>query len=311
MNGDLSVARVTQERRVSVVATAPDGSRAAAVFLTTDGGREAEEIRIVQSEGEESEPIYGPEIVGNPGGNPRVLSLVWSPDGSQVAVIRSDGSIWLAGPEREPEALFEGGGGAVEKLVWAPSGTGFALLTRQPSGAGVVDVVALDGGETVSIAPDASFGDVAWLPGQALLVATEDRRGGATPAAGSLFTFRPDGAERELLLSAGEFGPVVEITQLTPSPDGQLLAFVVKVPNPEGLLQFHALYVREIESGVLRELAVAAGQGVNDLWWLEGGRLAWRATPAQPDNVYDGAEPFIIEVGILETGETQFVYTTE
>lgn len=307
---DLSVGQVTRDRRVRLVTTAPDGERAAALVLTSSGGREAEELRIIGANGEESTPIYGPEIVTAPAGNPRVRQIAWSPDGTLVALGRSDGSVWLAGPEREPAELLPGNGQPVERLAWAPSGSGLAVLERRPDGTGVVRVVALEDGGQVTIEPQSSFGDVGWLPGRALLVVTEDRAGGLTPAAGSLFTLRPDGGDRQLLLSAGEFGPIVGLSHLTPSPDGAMIAFAVNAPNREGLLEFQALWVLELESGARRQFPVASGQGVNDLWWI-GDTLAWRATAAQPNDTYDGTEPFIIEVADFENSTSRLLFMAD
>lgn len=310
IDDDLSLRQVTRERRARAVATAPDGERAAVLIMTAAAGREAEEVRIVGVNGEESVPIYGPEVVSDPGGNPRVRQLAWSPDGEQLAVVRDDGSVWLAGPERDPEELLPGEGLTIDRLVWAPSGNGLAMLTRRPDGTGIIQVVALEEGDQVTIEPQSSFGDVGWIPGDALIVATEDRAGGLTPAAGSLFTILPDGTDRQLLLSAGEFGPTVGISHLTPSPDGTMIAFVVNAPNLEGLLEFQALWVLELETGARRQFPVAAGQGVNELWWI-GDTLAWRATAAQPNDIYDGAEPFVIEVADFENSTSRLIYTAD
>ncbi|CAN5558313.1 hypothetical protein BH23CHL2_BH23CHL2_28120 [soil metagenome] len=155
-----------------------------------------------------------------------------------------------------------------------------------------------------------SFGDACWLPGQARLIVSEDRGGGQNPNAGSMFTIRPDGSDRELLISAGQFGPAVNIGQILSSPDGSQLAFTVETPNQNGEFQFRSLYVQDIASGVRRQIDVATGQEVSDLWWFEGG-LAWRAVSIGQGPEYDGVEPFLIEVANLETGQTRLVYSSD
>lgn len=308
---ELSVRQITRARRIGAVVTAPAGDRAAAVFLVSIGGREAEEVRLIDLDGQESEPVYGPEITGDPAGNPAVVVMAWSPDGSQLALGRDDGSIWKAGPEQEAAEIQEGGEtGALERLCWSPDGSAVAFLTRDAEGAGQASVIPVSGDGRIDISPDQSFGDIAWLPLQARLAVTEDRGAGRNVQAGSLFTLRPDGGERELLVSAGEFGPVIGLSHLRPSPDGELLAFVVHAPDSEGELRFQALTVLELASGLRREIAVSPGLGVTDLWWTTRG-LIWRAVDLRVGSAYTGVEPFAIEAHDLETGVSELIYTSD
>ncbi len=311
LNPDFSAEQVTHGSRVSHVATASLETRAAAVYLTSVGGRAAEEIRIIDQEGNESEPVFGPEITEAPAANARIRDLVWSPDGSTIAVVREDGSIWLAGEDRVATQLSEDEDGVViERVAWAPGGSAIATLVRKNDESKMIRLIPLDAGAPLEPGAGTSIADMTWLPGNPMIVYTEDNTAGWNPAAGSIFTILPDGTDRSLLVSAGEFGPVIAISHLTPSPDGSLLAFTVSTPNDEGEFQFEALYTLDVSTRVLREFPVTPWQGVSELWWFSGG-LAWRATEVDSDMAYDGVEPFLIEIGEIETGETRLIHTGE
>ncbi|CAN5558394.1 hypothetical protein BH23CHL2_BH23CHL2_28130 [soil metagenome] len=149
IDGELAVRQVTSQRRVRAVETVPGTATAAIALIGSEGGRESEEIRLVDAEGNESAPIYGPEIVADPGGNPRISLLAWSPDGRQLAIVRDDGSIWVTGPDRLAEPLsIEAAVRNIEQVRWSPAGDALLLLTRPDGGAGIIRIVPIDDGGT-------------------------------------------------------------------------------------------------------------------------------------------------------------------
>lgn len=310
IEGDLSVQQVTEERRIREVATVPGTSSAAVVVIDSSGGRETEEIRIIDKDGDESEPIYGPEIVSAPAGNPGVASLAWAPNGETLAIVREDGSILLAGRDRETEPLP----GVLDpqdilQISWSPASDALLILLRNDAGAGLVRIAPLESDGYFDILPLRSFGAAAWLPGSSRIVVVEDRAAGFNPNAGSLFTIQPDGTNRELLISAGEFGPAVQIGRILPSPDGSQLAFTVETPGVDGEMRFQSLRLLEIATGINRTIEIATGRSVTDLWWFEG-RLGWRAVESDESGVYSGVEPFSIETFDVESGETALIYSS-
>jgi dipeptidyl aminopeptidase/acylaminoacyl peptidase len=311
ITNDLTARQVTQQRRVRAVATVPGAASAAVLLIDTAGGRESEEIRIIDADGNASEPLYGPEIVGDPAGNPRVTLLRWSPDGQRLAIVRADASVWLAAPGAgaTPLALPTAVAG-IEDLAWAPSGAALALFHRSPNNAGALRIAPLDASGELDVSPLGSFGAVCWPPARANLVVSEDRAAGENPNAGSLFALKADGSERELLMSAGEFGPAIRIGKMLSSPDGAQLAFTVETPDTSGDFQFQALYIHEFDTGLRRRLEVAPGYAVSELWWFEPG-LVWRATRRTAGSGYSGVEPFVIELADLEGGDARRLYTSD
>lgn len=310
IDGELAARQVTQQRRVRAVATVPGSETAAIVLIGSQGGREAEEIRIIDTDGNESDPVYGPEIVADPAGNPRVAALSWSPDGQRLAILRDDGGVWIGGEQFAEPLESEAPDGDVERVRWSPGGDALLLLLRPAGGPGGLRILPIESEGYIDIQPMLSISDACWLPERGRLVVTEERTDGGNPNAGSLFTIRPDGTERDLLVSAGEFGPAVNIGQLIPSPDGRLLALTIEAPNPSGEFRFRSLYLLELDAGVRRELRVTTGQVVNDLWWFAG-MLAWRSTTGGDGQTYDGVEPFLIEVANLESGETLQIFSSD
>lgn len=315
VGGDLAVRQVTERRRVRAVATIPGSMSASILLIETTGGREAEEIRIIDSEGEESEPIYGPEITGDPGGNPRVTLLQWSPDGQVLAIVRDDDSVLLARPgEGDTQLNIPEPTPNIEAIRWSPDGRALAILYRPQGNAGELRIVPIDASGLLDIAPERSFGTVDWLPASGNLVVSEDRGAGDNPNAGSLFTLEANGSNRELLISAGEFGPAVRIGEIKPSPDGSQLAFTIETPNESGEFRFQALFVHEIATGIRRELDISPGHAVSDLWWFEGGlagRVLFTTEGASGSGAYSGIEAFAMLVFDRESGEGTLVYSSD
>jgi hypothetical protein len=308
---DLTIQQVTTNRRVRDVATRPGTDSAAVVMLDTQGGREAEVIHLVDLEGNESDPIYGPEITGDPAGNPSVALLRWSPDGERLAIVREDGSIWIATPDGSVTGLAADAlDPTTESVQWSPTGNALAVLYRKADDAGFVRVIHLENEEAFELGPLSSFGSFAWLPEPSRFVVGEDRAAGPNPHAGSIFFLSVDGQARNLLLSAGEFGPAVGAGQLSSSPDGTQIAFTIEMPGADGEYSFQSLHVLDLGSGIRRQLDVARGFAVSDLWWLDG-RLVWRAVSPPTTSSYSGVEPFVIEAEDPQTGQTLTLFRSD
>ena len=308
---ELAVQQVTRQQRVRLVATKPGTMTAAILTTGSEGGREAEEIRIVDPDGNASEPIYGPEIIGDPAGNPRVALLRWSPGGERLAIIREDGSIWLASLETGATPIdIEPVSSGIEAIEWSPNGEAFALIQRSEDDAGFVRIIHVENEASFDIPPLVSFGRFSWLPDPSRILVSEDREAGPNPHAGSIFIVDPDGSARVLLSSAGEFGPAIRIGRLSTSLDGSQLAFTIETPDAAGEFAFQTLHVLDLASGLQRQFEVAPGLSVADIWWFGGG-IAWRAFEPGNDDAYTGVEPFAIEIGSLTTGESTTLYRTE
>ncbi len=311
IGNDLNAHPVTERRRVHAVETVPGSQMAAVLVIDSAGGRETEEIRIVDAEGIESEPIYGPEIVADPGGNPRVSLLRWSPNGKQLAIVRDDGSIWLTGPGQSARTLdLQQPDASIEDVHWSPTSTALVILRRVQGNAGSLRVISIESGDAFDVQPQKSFDTICWPSGRGALIVSEDRSAGENPNAGSLFTVRANGSNRELLISAGEFGPAIDIGLTAPSPDGTQLAFTIETPDASGNFRFQALYLLDFNTGIQRQIDVFPQLVISDLWWFEGG-LAWRALNADAGSGYSGVEPFVIEISDLASGESKLVYTSD
>lgn len=321
LNGDLEATPVVTNQRLGPIASAVDGSRAAIVVLTTQGTRSAEEIRLVEPDGTLSEPIYGPEITSGPGANPPVTRMAWSPSGDRLGLALGDGSLHIIptdpnNSEIAPvEALAPQGENAIQKLVWAPAGNALTALVINEDGEGVLYVVSADGAEQLEITPNQSFTAVDWLPGRARMAVTETSTDTANVFAGSVLTTAPDGTDRQLLLSGGEFAPVVRISLLNASPDGRWLGLIVQMPGPDGDFQFQSLWLLDLETNFLRKVSVRRNIIVTDLWWSTAGPI-WRGIivedrEEEPNETYDGTEAFVIGAYNAEESTSRIIFEAE
>lgn len=321
LDSDLTATPVLTDQRLGPIASASDGSRAAAVILTTQGTRSAEEIRLVEPDGTLSEPIYGPEITSGPVANPPVTRIAWSPSGDRLSLALADGSLLIipTDPNNDEitpvQALEPQGENAIEKLVWAPAGNALAALVRDDAGAGVLYLVSADGSEQLEVTPNQSFTAVDWLPGRARLAITETSTDTANVFAGSVLTTAPDGTDRTLLLSGGEFAPIVRISLLNASPDGRWLGLIVQMPGPDGEFQFQSLWLLDLETNFLRNVSVRRNVIVTDLWWSTAGPI-WRGIiienrDEELNETYDGTEPFIIGAYNTEESTSRIIFEAE
>lgn len=325
LEGGTEARQVTRQLRLAAAAGAPDGSRAALVVRTEVGTRAAEEIRLVDSEGALSEPIYGPQITEGPGSEPPIEQLVWRGDGLALALVHADGRVrWLpvdgsAAAREATDLLAQEEIVSVSEVVWAPTGNGLVVLGRDGAGAGKLYAVSLNGdvaelGRDLAVSP--SIGVFDWLPVRGRLVLVEDRRLGSNSLAGSIFSVAPDGTGKELLVSGGSFAPVVDVLRMQASPDGRWLAFCVYLPDAEGAPSFLSLWLLEIETGALIEVDTPDSARVTDLWWSAGG-LVWRGVDraaAAPlgEQRYGGSEPFVLGVAVPEEGGgTRVIYQSD
>jgi len=323
LEADGSTGQVTRQLRVAAAAGAPDGSRAAVVVRTEIGTRSAEEIRMVSAAGNVSEPVYGPELTEGPGSTAPIEQIVWRPDGLALALVHAGGLVrWLPvdgeADGRAPTDLLNVDEiETVAEALWAPTGAGLVALARDAQGAGRLYVVSNTGeramlGRDLEAVP--SIGVFDWLPGRGRLVIVEDRAVGPNSLAGSIFSVAPDGTGRELLVSGGRFAPVVDVLRMRASPDGLWLAFTVYLPDAEGEPSFLSLWLLEIESGNLVEVAVPATFRVTDLWWSTAG-LVWRGVDRDApaplgEERYGGSEPFVIAIAATD-GSSRVVFQSD
>ena len=311
MTDDLSVDQVLGGERATQAVTRPGTAMAAVVLLGTSGGRETEQIAILNPTGTISDPIYGPEIVTEPAGNPRIVELSWSRDGSQLAVLLDDATvIVINADDPSSQTHVVAAGNRPVSIGWSPNGDAILQLLRSPDGLGSLRIIPLTADGFFDIAPVQSFGTASWISSTGSIVVTEDRSAGFNPDAGSIFTLSADGSNRRLLVSSGQFGPAVNIDRIVPSPNGSQIAFTVETPGETGVFRFRSLQVLEIATGVRRELDVAPGQSISDLWWFDGG-LAWRTVDQDDGPEYDGAQPFLIQVSDIASGVTSTVFGTD
>ncbi len=309
---------VLLEKRIGPHADTPDGTQTAVVFTTDLGSRAAEEIRFVDAEGNIGEPVYGPVFLDGPGSKPPIKSLVWTNDGQRLALIRYDASVSglqvvgeIASIDSYP--IFEAGIVTdVERFAWSPSGDGAALLGRDDTGIGRLQVLSANGADSKEVAPNGtdsrSIGAFDWIPEAGELVVAEDNGARNNPNAGTLFSLSVDGEDRKLLISSGEFGPVVSIPIIRTSPAGDWVAFAVYAPGINGAMQFDSLWIFEFATSVLIPIPVGEGFRVTDVWWTLRG-LSWRgvdinAPVTQQAWVYEGSEPFAISSYEIATGQT-------
>lgn len=305
-------APVTNRLRIGPFAASPDGGQVAVVIYTRERGEDLQEVRILNAAGETQAVTVERTLA-----TPAIVAIAWSWDAAWLALGWDDGALAIvpAGPAVGPVVPFNSTGnpGNLVRLEWAPNNAGLIWLSASALGNSLV-VTPLGGDRIVladaSATPARPVRSFAWLPGRGRIAYVEGTAA-ATGAPSSIHTILPDGTARELLVSAGQFGPVSYIEDLTASPDGHRLAFTVFMPDTTGSSRFTSLWVLNIDSGDLDEVRVPGDVRVTDLWWISSG-LLWRgvdiATPAHGSPAeYSGIGAFILGVYSFDSLSSEIV----
>lgn len=288
-----------------------DATRAAVTIYSAGGGSSSEAIVLVDPNGGQSAPIWGPVMQPGSPGNPRIIEVRWSWYGDVLLLLREDRTVLALDPNRDADEQPRTG-----PLLTLPSGA--TNLRSLPSGAGwsyLLDghlhVQPAGSGQLPAEVPFSSdIQTYSWLPGTARVLGVPASAGASGPR-GSILTADARGLAIDLLLSAGQFGPSAQVALLAPAPDGERLAFAVVAADERGRVRFASLWSLHLTSGRLQQLRVESGYRVTDLWWTAEG-IVWRgvdraAAALQGEMVYAGIEPFVLGLANPMTGASTIV----
>jgi hypothetical protein len=119
-----------------------------------------------------------------------------------------------------------------------------------------------------------SVTEFAWLPDGSGFVYILSADAGVASGGGQLFAFDLTTNQRDLVATPGRGGPSAKIVDFAVSPDGQVVAYSISIPNGEQW-QFHSLWVRALESSDTYRVPLAQTDRINEIWWTGSG-LAWQ-----------------------------------
>jgi hypothetical protein len=119
---------------------------------------------------------------------------------------------------------------------------------------------------------------------------------------GDLFSVRLAGLERELVATGGEAGPAGSILDFQASPDGKSVAYVVGIPEGDGVA-VHSVWVVSLRAPIEYQVPVDLSSNITRLRWTQDG-LIWGVEP--PDQT-DGASLVLYRVG--QSGEPETLFT--
>ena len=299
--------------QVAVLLAVGDGSGSAALVILGADGRERRRVDWREQEltalasGGASASIFAPPILDwSPQGD---QLLVVFEGGGLVTIPLPDGEPSpLAIPEslRPAAAAWSPAGSAVAFIASDGGGTGVPALYVASTGVATLDPVAVapqPPGETRGIA------DVAWRPDGSGILFTEAAASGGIGTARDLFSISPGGQDLQLIASAGRVAPAAGVIGVVPSPDDRAVAYAIGVPAAGGLA-FHSLWVQPLAGGPGYQVPMPAEETVTDAWWTDRG-LVWRTVPdaAGEGNAYTGGAFALYRVD--PGGEPVKMYTAD
>ncbi|MDQ3225090.1 MAG: hypothetical protein M3Q50_00475, partial [Chloroflexota bacterium] len=113
------------------------------------------------------------------------------------------------------------------------------------------------------------------------LLFTEGGELGGAVGGIDLWRIDADGANRELVVSAGTVAPVARVTNVRPSSDGRSVAYSVQIPGPDGP-RADSVWVRDLESHLGFKIALPSVDSVDDIWWADQGLVIAVTTQGNP-----------------------------
>lgn len=236
----------------------------------------------------------------------------WGLQGDTILVGDSSGRLTAVPVEGEPWAIpIDVGGGRLLAAQISPRGDSVALLRHDRDGVArlvVLPLAAEQGTEARLIAPregqeGRTVQRMAWLPdGGSLLYVEGSVANGATDVEGDLFSVRLAGLERTLVATGGEAGPAGTILDFQASPDGKSVAYVVGIPEGDGM-SVHSVWIVSLRSPIEYQVPAEPSANITRLRWTQDG-LIWGVKPA---NDTDGTSLAFYHVG--QNGEPEALFT--
>jgi hypothetical protein len=207
-------------------------------------------------------------------GRLQATSLLWSPDGTRLALVDPKSRLWVLDSRGKTSTLLGHASTSVEPS-WSPTSKKLTYVDG-----GRVFVAGIDGHRKKAVTRDLQVQYVAWST-------TEDEIAYTMGATGHLYVMSSDGSHKTLLAADGDYGFPAW------SPDGTQIAYrALDDADPEKA----GIYVTNADGG--GQTKVADGTDFDLSWSPNGSRILYNRTYPDDDNVY----VFVVRVD-FEPGE--------
>jgi len=218
----------------------------------------------------------------------RRQSLDWSPQGDRVLVQLQTGDVVeipVAADSVASALDFSGAAGSVLAPAWSPTGQSIAFIAESEDGESrSLQMLDTTSGKIMNVVTPLKgrlVVDFAWLPDGVSLLFTEGGDPESAISGIDLWRVDANGENRALVASAGTVAPVARIANLSPSPDGQSVAYSVLVPGSRGPV-VDSLWIRSLASGIGFRIALPSVASVEDIWWTDEGLVLSVVTGRTP-----------------------------
>ena len=255
----------------------PDGQRVAFATNRDTNGTGPSEIYVVDADGTDLHAV-----THSAPANHRRFAPSWSPDGSQLAYLESNGTtsesadVWVVPTAGATPRRLTTDGGARRGVAWQPGGTLLLFDDSSPAGGWGLWTADTTTGALLRIADTRPFGN-----GEAGYWSPDGSRIAFPVADGRLEVVAPDGSNARVLAPSGAAGGP------TWSPDGRSVAYAATRILPGPYSRFGPptdtdVFVADVQSGRSQRLTGWFDPNVfgplNDTpsWWPDGSRLFFR-----------------------------------
>jgi hypothetical protein len=283
---------ITGEGDGTRVFVAPDGAEirafdaspaadgAAILLRGSEVSRSSYAVVVVDGHGDVRERFDDlPPGPATPGGASvsSVDIIDWSPQGDRLLATYADGETVILpleeGVEVEPVSLADAEKTAVD-AAWSPTGEAVAYIASGGREADralwVLDARSNRKKELVGARDNRFVVEFSWLPDGTALLFTEGGNLEGAVTGIDLWRVDANGANRQLVASAGSVAPVARITDIRPSPDGRAVAYAVLVPG-DGRPRVDSVWVRDLTSRVGFKVALPTVMSVDEIGWTDRG----------------------------------------
>ncbi|MGH2550130.1 MAG: hypothetical protein ACRDHN_12095, partial [Thermomicrobiales bacterium] len=228
----------------------------------------------------------GLDRIGEPGKGRLVLD--WSNSANTIAVAFPNGGVVMVALGGQPQVLLRRSQApAPVAMQWSPKGDAIAFVTKNANGDGsylsIASVRALpvDPVKISGAGGDRPILSLIWMQDGSAVLAIQGSTSGSAQVGGDVIRIDRRTLKPTLVTGANLFGPAAQIVAVSPSPDGQSMAYVSVEPTSGGGWMATVWVVNENDP-VQQRVSLDEDPPVADIGWTSSGLSV---TLLEPDRV--------------------------
>lgn len=242
-NATRVLARSSAEQEIARISPSADGEQVAILFSSGSGTDTRYDLEVQSKSGQEMAAWTDVESVldrrGEPGKGRLVLD--WSNSAERIAVAFPNGGAVVVAIGDEPKVLLKRSQAPTPvALQWSPKGDVIAFVTKNANGDGAylsiasVQALPVDPVKISGAGGDRPIHSLVWMQDGSAILAIQGSTNRSDQVGGDVIRIDRRTLKPTLVTGASLFGPAAQIVAVSPSPDGESMAYVAVDPKDGG-----------------------------------------------------------------------------